>query len=55
MKLLAIALESVSCCAVICGICVEVLAGGEAGYILITVGSVGVMVGSVIYSKVFLK
>jgi len=55
MKLLAVALVSIACCAIIAGICVELLIGGEAGYIIISVGCLGVMVGSLIYGKIFKK
>lgn len=53
MKLLA--LEIIASCLVVAGICIEVLAGGEAGYILISVGSVGIMAGGILYSRIFIK
>ena len=55
MKLLAVALVSVALCAVIAGICLELLAGGEAGYIIISVGSLGTVAGGILYGKIFLK
>ena len=51
MKLLAIALVSVALCAVIAGILVEILTGAEAGYIIISVGSVGIVAGGILYNK----
>ena len=54
MKILAIGLETVSCCAVICGICLEFLTGGEAGYIIISAGALGVAAGAILAKK-FIK
>ena len=54
-RYLAIALESVACCAVIAGICVEAIMGADIGFIIITAGSLGVAAGSILYAKVFLK
>jgi len=51
----AVALELVASCLVLAGICIEVMIGGEAGYILITLGSLGIVAGSVIYAKKFIK
>lgn len=53
MKLLA--LEILASCLVVAGICLEALTGGEAGYAMITVGSLGIAVGSVIYGRIFIK
>jgi len=52
---LAIGLEIIASCLVLAGICIEVLTGGEAGYILITLGSLGIMAGGILYGKVFTK
>ncbi len=55
MKLLAIGLEIIASCLVVAGIGIELLTGGEVGYILISVGSLGVVVGSILYAKKFIK
>lgn len=54
-KMLAIGLEIIASSLVVAGIGIEVLTGGEAGYIIISVGCLGVMVGSLIYAKKFIK
>lgn len=55
MKLLAVTLVSVALCAVIAGICIEVLTGGEAGYIVISLGSLGIVAGGILYAKILIK
>ena len=40
---------------VVAGIFVETIMGAEAGYIIISVGCLGVMIGSLIYGRVFKK
>ena len=55
MKLLAVVLESVSCCAVIGGILAEILTGGEAGYAIISVGCLGIVAGGILYGRIFIK
>lgn len=53
-KILAIGLESVACCAVIAGICIEAITGAEVGYIIISAGSLGVAAGSILYAKILI-
>ncbi len=55
MKFLAITLEILASFVIVAGICLELLTGGEAGYAIISAGALGIMAGSVIYAKIFIK
>ena len=52
---LAIGLEIISSWLIVAGIGIEVLTGGEAGYIIISVGSVGIVAGGILYGRIFIK
>jgi len=51
-KVLAIALEAVGVSAIIAGICIEVTMRADIGLIAITVGSVGIAAGSLLWAKI---
>jgi len=50
-RTLAIALEAVGAVTIMVGIVIEVTAGAALGYIIITSGSLGIAVGSLIFAK----
>jgi len=54
-KTLAIALETVGCVIILTGIAIEVSLGAELGYILITVGSLGIAFGGMVFAKLLRK
>ena len=52
-RFLAIAIETIAACAVMTGIALEVYYEADFGFVLITAGSLGVAVGSMIYAKIW--
>lgn len=51
-KALAITFEAVGSITIIAGIIIEVTAKAPIGYIIITAGSLGVVMGGIIFAKV---